>query len=41
MPVDVAHAAASCDWVSFDITGPVDIAIAASEAGFWDRGVDI
>jgi PA14 domain/PKD domain len=40
-PVDVAHAAASYDWVSFDITGPVDIAITATEAGFWDRGVDI
>jgi hypothetical protein len=40
-PVDVAHAAASYDWVSFDITGPVDIAIAAAEPGFWDRGVDV
>ena len=40
-PVDVAHAAASYDWVSFDITGPVDIAITSSETGFWDRGVDI
>jgi hypothetical protein len=40
-PVDVAHAAASYDWVSFDITGPVDIAITADESGFWDRGVDI
>ena len=40
-PVDVAHAAASYEWVSFDITGPVDIAITAAEAGFWDRGVDI
>ena len=40
-PVDVAHAAASYDWVSFDITGPVDIAITAAEKGFWDRGVDI
>jgi len=39
--VDVAHAAASYDWVSFDITGPVDIAITAAEPGFWDRGVDI
>ena len=39
--VDVAHAAASYDWVSFDITGPVDIAITAEETGFWDRGVDI
>jgi hypothetical protein len=40
-PVDVAHAAASYDWVSFDIVGPVDIAITAEESGFWDRGVDI
>jgi hypothetical protein len=40
-PVDVAHAAASYDWVSFDITGPVDIAITADETGFWDKGVDI
>ncbi|MGO9339893.1 MAG: PKD domain-containing protein [Terracidiphilus sp.] len=39
--VDVAHAVASYDWVSFDITGPVDIAITADEAGFWDKGVDI
>jgi hypothetical protein len=39
--VDVAHAAASYDWVSFDTTGPVNIAITAREAGFWDRGVDI
>jgi hypothetical protein len=40
-PVDVAHAAASYDWVSFDSTGPVDIAITAAESGFWDHGVDI
>jgi len=40
-PVDVAHAAASYDWVSFDTLGPVDIAITADESGFWDRGVDI
>ena len=40
-PVDVAHAAASYDWVSFDTTGPVNITITAREAGFWDRGVDI
>jgi len=39
--VDVAHAAASYDWVSFDITGPVDIAITAAKPGFWDQGVDI
>jgi hypothetical protein len=40
-PVDVAHAAASYEWASFDITGPVDIAITAAEAGFWDKGVDV
>jgi hypothetical protein len=40
-PVGVAHAAASYDWVTFDITGPVDIAITAAAPGFWDRGVDI
>ena len=42
-PVDVAHAAASYEFVSFDVTGPVDVAITASdsEPGFWDRGVDI
>jgi hypothetical protein len=39
--VDVAHAAASYEWVSFDINGPVDIAVTADEAGFWDKGVDI
>ncbi len=40
-PVDVAHVAASYDFVNFDITGPVDVAITADEAGFWDKGVDI
>ncbi|MGD0789404.1 MAG: PA14 domain-containing protein [Terracidiphilus sp.] len=40
-PVDVAHAAASYEYVSFDVTGPVDVAITATEAGFWDKGVDI
>jgi hypothetical protein len=40
-PVDVAHAAASYEFVSFDCTGPVDVAITAAEPGFWDRGVDI
>jgi hypothetical protein len=40
-PVDVAHAAASYEFVSFDVTGPVDVEITAMEAGFWDRGVDI
>jgi len=40
-PVGVAHAAASYEFVSFDTTGPVDIAITAAEKGFWDHGVDI
>jgi hypothetical protein len=40
-PVDVAHAAASYEFVSFDVTGPVDVAITAAEQGFWDLGVDI
>jgi hypothetical protein len=39
--VGVAHAAASYEFVSFDVTGPVDVAITAAEAGFWDHGVDI
>ncbi len=39
--VEVAHAAASYEFVSFDITGPVTVEITASEAGFWDHGVDI
>jgi hypothetical protein len=40
-PVDVAHAASIYEFVSFDVTGPVDVSITAAEAGFWDRGVDI
>ena len=40
-PVDVTHAAASYDYVSFDATGSVTIEIKASETGFWDHGVDI
>jgi hypothetical protein len=39
--VDVAHAAASYDFVNFDVTGPVTIAITATQPGFWDKGVDI
>ncbi|MGD0801803.1 MAG: PA14 domain-containing protein [Terracidiphilus sp.] len=39
--VDVAHAAASYEYVSFDMTGPVTVEITAAEAGFWDTGVDI
>jgi len=41
LPVDVAHAAASYEFVSFDITGPVTVEITASEPDFWDNGVDI
>ena len=40
-PVDVAHAAASLEWASFDTTGPVTVAVTAAEPGFWDQGVDI
>jgi hypothetical protein len=40
-PVDVAHAAASYEWASFDAIGPVTVEITAAEPGFWDRGVDI
>jgi hypothetical protein len=40
-PIDVAHAAASYDYVSFDASGTVTIEITAAEPGFWDRGVDI
>jgi hypothetical protein len=41
-PVDVAHAASSYDYVSFDFKGgPVTVEITAAESGFWDRGVDI
>ena len=41
IPEDVAHAAASYEFVNFDITGPVDVAITAAQPGFWDAGVDI
>jgi len=40
-PVDVAHAAASLEFVSFDVTGPVSVEITAAEPGFWSHGVDI
>ncbi|MGA3082260.1 MAG: PA14 domain-containing protein [Terracidiphilus sp.] len=39
--VDVAHAAASYEYVSFDGTGPFNVEITAAEPGFWDKGVDI
>jgi hypothetical protein len=40
-PVDVAHAAASYEFVSFDITGSVWVEITAADKTFWDKGVDI
>ena len=40
-PVDVAHAAASYEYVSFDGSGPFNVEITAAEPGFWERGVDI
>jgi hypothetical protein len=41
-PIDVAHAAASLEYASFDFKGgPVDVTITAAEPAFWDRGVDI
>ena len=39
--IDVAHAAASYEFVNFDISGAVEIAITAAQPGFWDHGVDI
>jgi len=39
--LDVAHAAASYEFASFDATGPVNIEVTAAEPGFWNRGVDI
>ena len=40
-PVDVAHAAASYEYVSFGVSGPAAVEITAAEPGFWDKGVDI
>jgi hypothetical protein len=40
-PVDVAHAAASYEFVTFDATGPVTVEITAAERDFWKQGVDI
>ena len=40
-PIGVAHAAANYEYVSFDITGPVNVEIIAAEPGFWSKGVDI
>jgi hypothetical protein len=39
--VGVAHAASMYEYVTFDVTGPVDVSITAAEKGFWDGGVDI
>ena len=39
--VDVAHAAARYEYVSFDGSGPFNVEITAAEPGFWERGVDI
>ncbi|MGB8259602.1 MAG: PA14 domain-containing protein, partial [Terracidiphilus sp.] len=40
-PVDVAHAAASLEYVAFDGEGPVQVEVTAAEPGFWDRGVEM
>ncbi len=41
-PVDVAHAASSYEYATFDLSGgPVMVEITAAEPGFWDKGVDI
>jgi hypothetical protein len=39
--IDVAHAAASYDYASFDFARPVTIEVTAADPHFWDRGVDI
>lgn len=39
--IDVAHAAARYEFANFDITGPAEIAITATDPRFWDRGADI
>ena len=40
-PVDVAHAASNYDFVSFDMTAPVEVAITASDPEFWRKGVSV
>ncbi len=40
-PADVAHAAASYDYLNIEATGPIKLTITAAEPGFWDHGVDI
>ncbi|MGH9563110.1 MAG: hypothetical protein ACRD3S_16780, partial [Terracidiphilus sp.] len=39
--IDVAHAASSYEYVSFDTTKPVEMTITAADPHFWDSGVDI
>ncbi len=45
LPVEVAHAAASLDFASFDSPAgnkaPVEISITALEPNFWDHGVEV
>jgi hypothetical protein len=41
MPVDVAHAAASLEFASFDIVGPVIVEVTAADPDFWNAGVDV
>ena len=41
MPIDVAHAAASYSFVSFDVKSSVTVEVTASAPGFWDKGVEI
>lgn len=40
-PVDVAHAAASYDYVSIETNSTIKVTITASQPGFWDQGVDV
>jgi len=40
-PVDVAHAAASLEFASFDITSPVTVEVTAADPDFWKNGVDV
>ena len=40
-PVDVAHAAASLEFASFDVKGPVSVEVTAADPKFWDAGVTV
>jgi hypothetical protein len=40
-PIDVAHAAASYDYVNIEAATSIRITITANEDGFWDHGVDV